>query len=298
MNIHKAIEGFIIEIAASYAQTTVKMYSAVLTVFARHIHRENVQDITPDDLLQFFAFLKTDYQPKRYGGSTRPLSNAAIDNYWKCLRTFFKWCHNTLNIPRPDLNLPRPKFERPMIVPFSQDEVRRLLSAAGRSQKDRNLALLLTLLDTGIRVSELCRIRLQDVEQVSGEILITPFSTGRKTKTRYVYLGASARRAVWKYIARLNPPPHPKDRLFPLSPKQIRRILFDIGERANVPKTHPHRFRHTFAIQYLRNSGDIFTLQRLLGHSSLDMVRHYLALADTDSRNAHRTASPVDRWQL
>jgi len=101
---------------------------------------------------------------------------------------------------------------------------------------------------------------------------------------------------LWRYLSKTEV--DPAQSLFRLSPRSIRSLILRLGKSAAVPHTHPHRFRHTFAIEYLRNGGDIFTLQRILGHSSLDMVRRYLTIAQTDIQTAHRRASPVDRWQL
>ncbi|MBI5082479.1 MAG: tyrosine-type recombinase/integrase, partial [Chloroflexi bacterium] len=67
---------------------------------------------------------------------------------------------------------------------------------------------------------------------------------------------------------------------------------------AKVPKCHPHRFRHTFAITYLRSGGDVFTFQELMGRSTLEMVQHYARLAERDVDEVHKRASPADNWRL
>jgi site-specific recombinase XerD len=77
----------------------------------------------------------------------------------------------------------------------------------------------------------------------------------------------------------------------------VRLMLLRLGKAAGV-KVNPHLFRHTFAIQYLRNGGDPWTLQALLGHSTLDMVKNYLRLAKTDLQNGHLLNSPVSNWEL
>jgi integrase/recombinase XerD len=78
----------------------------------------------------------------------------------------------------------------------------------------------------------------------------------------------------------------------------LRLLIGRIGSRAGVRKCHPHQFRHTFAITYLRSGGDLFTLQAMLGHSTLEMVQHYSRLAQVDIEQAHRRASPADNWHL
>jgi integrase/recombinase XerD len=119
-----------------------------------------------------------------------------------------------------------------------------------------------------------------------------------------VYLGKVTRNAVWRYLAEREDGEVLDAPLFlacpgrPLNTNTLRRLIARIAERADVKAAYPHKFRHTFAVTYLRSGGDVFTLQNLLGHSSLDMVRHYAKLAQLDVEQAHRKASPVDNWRL
>jgi integrase/recombinase XerD len=312
MLLKDAIKGFLLDAAVEYSPATIPPMRTYLNQFANYFENRDVNTITPEALRAYFAYLKHDYEPKRLNKKTGPLSGSALDNHWKSIRVFFKWSETNLQAHRPDINLPRPKFILPEIHPFAPEEVKALLAACKYSLEikpanripykiklphaDRDTAILLILLDTGVRIGEFCRLRLEDVSLESGEVYVKPFRDSRKSRPRTVFIGAATRKAIWKYTT--NKDLRPDDRLFNLTESSIRHTLRHIGEKANVSSVHPHRFRHTFAITYLRNGGDVFTLQRIMGHATLDMVRRYLDLAKSDDGNAHRRASPVDNWRL
>jgi integrase/recombinase XerD len=161
----------------------------------------------------------------------------------------------------------------------------------------------MVLLDTGIRVGELTRLTIGDINLETAELSVLPFRSGLKSRPRTIPLGAQTRKALWRYLS-AREIKHKEASLFvsgnerQLSTNAVLHVIRDIGERAGVTKCHPHRFRHTFAIEYLRNGGDIFTLKRILGHSTLKTVEHYLSLVQSDVQTAHRKASPVDHWRL
>jgi integrase/recombinase XerD len=77
-------------------------------------------------------------------------------------------------------------------------------------------------------------------------------------------------------------------------------LIHTASERAGVAGAHPHRYRHTptGVITFLRNGGNVFALQTILGHESLEMVKRYLKIAQTDLQKAHQDASPVMNWLL
>ena len=116
-------------------------------------------------------------------------------------------------------------------------------------------------------------------------------------------MGNAVRRSLWRYLVTRDDKDDERAPLFTanqrsLNRDSLRHLVARLGDVAQIRKCHPHRFRHTFAITYLRCGGDVFSLQRLLGHGSLEMVQHYARLAQVDIEQAHRRASPADNWRL
>lgn len=126
---------------------------------------------------------------------------------------------------------------------------------------------------------------------------------GKGGKGRYVYLGDSSRKAIWRYLATRSAA-QPSDPLFAtkvgshIERNSLGNMLEATARRAGVPNPTIHRFRHTFAINFLRNGGNVLELQQLLGHEKLDTVRIYASLAQVDLEEAQRRASPADNWRL
>jgi integrase/recombinase XerD len=277
--------------------------------------------ITRDQLVAFFAWLQDEYVCVANGHIQRKpihLSPKTILNIHIALSALWTWAVNEglveKNIVR---TIDAPRVQPPVIETFSKEQIEALLKACDRSAKwktkesiaserptaDRDRAIVLLLLDSGIRAQELCDIRFGEINLSNNNIKVK----GKGSKERIVYFGKRTAKALWKYILpRLNTSKL-EDRLFLVgNPDDARemdrhvlcKLLQRIGERAGVPNVHPHRFRHSFAITYLRNGGDVFTLQSLLGHSDLTMVKHYARIAQTDCAKVHQTASPVDNWRL
>lgn len=311
MHMSDAIRGFLMfKLAEGLRPATLALYRYHLNQFATWAEDPVIERVAAADLTAFLAWLRTDYRPVRANGDEGPLSSQSVYNAWTALKSFWRWAALTMDMPDPMAGrVPRPKVQNVEQVPFSAEEVKRLLDAAqarrrGRATSNkyfihelRDRAILLMLLDTGIRAGELVALTVGSAHLPSGKIEIID---GKGGKSRIVWLGDHSRPALWRYLQE-RPNVDPAVPLFlsgdgPMTRSWLRKRLVHLGDQAGVTGVYPHRFRHTFAVQYLRNGGDVFTLQSLLGHSSLAMVQHYLRLAQADVEHAHRRASPVDNW--
>ncbi len=112
----------------------------------------------------------------------------------------------------------------------------------------------------------------------------------------------ATRRAILRYRDTGRPQPvNPNEpRLFlsvagtPISQESVEKLVQRLRRRADIPRLHPHLFRHSFAVRYLINGGDVFTLQKILGHTTLEMTRRYVTLASGDMKEKNRLYSPID----
>ena len=133
------------------------------------------------------------------------------------------------------------------------------------------------LVDTGVRVSELCNFKIKDYAQQQGRLFVRE---GKGDKDRVVFLGNAGRRILWRYLT-TRPAAKQEDYLFPsktnrrLDRNNLRETIQRVAERAGVSGVTIHRFRHTFAINFLRNGGSVLELQEMLGHEKMETVRIY-----------------------
>lgn len=323
VTITQAIAGFIhAKTAAGKSPYTIRNYRtsfAKLQTFLGGIDQSDpaLASIDRATLTDFLAWLHT-YTSQPAGAAKRApvaLSAKTILNIHADLSSLWQWATEEGFVPANIVRrIEPPNPKSPAVDTFTQKQIEAMLDICQRKQTwnapdneqtgaiaDRNHLIILLLIDTGLRASELCDITLDDIDLAANKIRII----GKGDKERFVYFGKRTAKAIWRHITprltaeerhllTVGPAHDPR----PLTRFVLRQILVRIGERAGVPNVYPHRFRHTFAITYLRNGGDLFTLQEILGHSDLDMVRRYARIAQTDCARAHQKASPVDNWRL
>lgn len=266
--------------------------------------------IRPADLRDYLRYIQS--APNRWNSTDpkahQPIQASTLDAYYRRLRAFFNWLVDQEDIDRSpmDKRLRRPRVPEQPIDPFTADELTRiahvLRNRPENVQVARDRAVVAVLLDVALRASELVNLIVSDVDIMTGSVLVRQ---GKGNKTRSVQLGSSARRALRRYWIRfraddynMSEPVFLSQRRTPLTRSGLEQLTKRIGNQAGVDPCNPHRFRHTAAVNAVRAGMDVFHLQRLLGHSDLEMCRRYVQLADTDMANAAKRSSPLDHLKL
>lgn len=273
--------------------------------YTRHL-RDFVAWLDGGDLLRVGPRTIREYISGKMQQGLKP---ATVKGYFASLSAFYSFLVRDEIIgesANPMSKALSPKVPEPIIEPLSQEQIQRLLAAFNRKRQTgrRNYVMCLLMLDTGLRVSEVARLKTEDVDFDQRRLKVI----GKGNKRRLVYIGGKVSEILRGYLEHCRPYlANGNGVLFPSAttggqfiPTEISKIMMRRMDEAGVPRANSsaHRLRHTFAVNFLRGGGGVFQLQRLLGHSTLEMTRRYVRLADDDLAEAHRKASPVDRMVL
>ena len=233
------------------------------------------------------------------------LRPASAANRYRSLQQFFKWLAEEGQIKTSPMANMRPPHVPVVPPPVLEDEqVNALIKACAGSNFDarRDKAIILVLLDSGVRLSELAGMRVGNINQARSPHPWTIAVTGKGDRPRLVALGKGAQIALHWYLGvRARHPRAHEPWLWlglkgQLTTNGVAQMLRRRGAEANIDHLNPHRFRHSFAHQFLADGGQEGDLMRLAGWSSRTMLSRYGASAATERAiAAHGQHSPVDR---
>lgn len=288
---------------------TQRNYRQALTEFARW-HRDERKSPAAWDQLQrddFRSYL-------RFLGRNQ-LSRAAIQLRFSALRTFYKFLirHAVVEAtPIKNLSLPKPEKRLPKFL--TQQQMENLLAAPAKwlaSQCERkgpgrpisaevcrrDVAVLETIYSCGLRISELCGLRVEDIDFSEQVVRVR----GKGKKERLVPIGGPALKAVADYWAQLLEPPTGAQPVFradtsraaPLSPLQLsRRLKTYLAVAGLDPDLSPHKLRHSYATHLLDAGADLRSVQELLGHAHLATTQVYTHVTTERLKKAYEAAHP------
>jgi integrase len=188
---------------------------------------------------------------------------ATVLHHHKNLRAFLNWCVRAGYLAANPMNgIPEPRVRPNIVEPYTPEQARALYAAAA-SLRDR--VLVAVLLNTGIRIGEMRSLKPADVH--SGRLLIH----GKGSRQRWVGIEPRTETLLKSHISM-----SPAETVFGVERRTLYWAIRRMGDRAGVPKAHPHRFRDTFAVRFLENGGNIDDLQVILGHSNISMTLRYI----------------------
>lgn len=285
-----------LEIERGRSLKTVENYDRYLTKFLEYVKTDDPNKLTEDQVREFRLYLNR--QPgTKVGSRMEPMKRKTQNYYLIAVRAFLKYLRKrgieSLNPERIEL-AKVPERSLDLITP---QELDRLMKAPDASsvQGLRDRAILELLFSTGLRISELCNLSIDDVDLSRDEFSVR----GKGDKIRVVFLSDAAKKAIRAYLKERK---DMDDALFVqfgknaknakelrLSPRAVQRMLKVCAAKAGITrKVSPHVIRHSFATDLLTNGADLRSVQALLGHAHIGTTQVYTHVTDKHLREVHK----------
>ena len=302
--IKQAIDSFLLSCKVegkSYG--TIECYSDKLKGFlwyATNYHwPDDVKAISTDHLRQFLAYLRE--TPHRFNSTCpramKPINSTTVQKYYRALSALFNWSVSEGILETNSLvRIKVPRAEKKVVNALSSIEVNQIIGALGNTFDGiRNKAIILILVDCGLRLGELLNIKVCDINMEQQLMKVDG-----KTGERVVRYGKTTAKALGSYLKIRSKVNGHNDYLWltdkgiTLKDSSVETLFIKLRNKTGI-HVHPHLLRHTFATLWLKNGGDSLMLQRLLGHTTLMMTNRYCqAVGCYDAVEAHKKYSPID----
>ena len=269
--------------SSGFTAKTLHFYRHELGKFQTRCPVCLIDQIEPTHIKQYIVSLQED-----------GLKDTSVNCAARALRAFFYYCEREgLLATSPMRRVRMPRIAKKILPAYTEQDVHRLLAAT--ADNERNHAIMLVLLDTGLRSAELLNLRGDDIDR-EGTVHVRQ---GKGRKDRTVYLGARSQKALLRYFMACGRPV-PGETVFrtaagaPLEESGLRKMLRLAGEAVGVRPCNAHTFRRTYALNCLRNGMNIYVLARLMGHEDIAVLRQYLALVEHDLKASAAKYGVVD----
>jgi site-specific recombinase XerD len=269
------------------SSATIRAYQTDLVQFIHFLHETSVlisspKDVQKVDILDYFSFL-----------AKKDLTGVARARKMSAIREYFRFLEGLGQIAKsPTVGVETPKRERNTRAFLRPDEYTKMLSRADANPRD--YAILQVFLQTGIRVSELASLRIQDLDLLKPAITVT----GKGKAMREIALEKNGVQALRSYLA-VRPESY-SDRLFlnykgePISERGLRKLVVKYTKAAGITKkVSCHTLRHTFATYKAERGVSPFQLQQWLGHANLNTTQIYVHLGKQNAKKIMQDTSLV-----
>lgn len=263
------------------SEKTLEYYTFIFKKFRKFTECESVSDITLTLCKQYLLYLMD-----------CNINSVSVQSYIRGFRSFLSWLYTSGYIPdNLSESFKLPKAHRAVINVLTDNEIKLLFSqfVGNDFLTFRNKCICLLLLDSGLRCGEVASLKTDRVHLNERYIIVS----GKCDKERISPISSSTAKELLKFSLI-----RPQCIYFfsssdgtPITVYTIKNFFRDLKKVKGLERIYPHLLRHTFATMYLENGGNIYNLQSILGHTSLEMVKRYLhmsrfaVLRDFDSLN-------------
>lgn len=258
------------------SEKTINYYKSTILMLFDGLQK-HIKKVTTEDLRSYL----TEYQQKRNS------SRVTIDNIRRIFSSFFSWLEDEdIIIKSPVRRIHKVKTANKVKETYSDEEIELLRDNANSI---RDLALIDLLTSTGMRIGELVRLNISDVDFEERECVVL----GKGNKQRIVYFDAKSKIHLKNYLRKRS---DNNEALFVSIKKPYRRMAIGgiesrikkLGDKLGIKKVHPHKFRRTLATNAIDRGMPIEQVQKLLGHERIDTTLHYAMVKQSNVKIGHR----------